>query len=96
MDQVTFTDFTKLAARRHWTPESLAKRFRGVIENPSELFHRVFESKNAAAIIPYRSVIAFYSQELSSHNVLVTKHRLCACGCSQLVFDRKSGHRRTR
>jgi hypothetical protein len=89
MDQVTFEDFAKLATRRHWTPESLAKRFRGVIENPSEFFHRVFEPKNAAAIIPYRSVIAFYSQEQSAHRVLVGKHCLCACGCGQAVFDRK-------
>jgi hypothetical protein len=88
MDQVTFADFTKLAARRRWTPESLAKRFRGVIENPSEFFHRVFESKNATAIIPYRSAIVFYTQELKPQ-AQASRDKSCSCGCGQAVFDRK-------
>jgi hypothetical protein len=88
MEQVTFADFIRLAARRRWTPESLAKRFRGVIENPSEFFHRVFQSKNATAIIPYRSVIVFYSQELKPQ-AQASRNKSCSCGCGQAVFDRK-------
>ena len=88
MDQITFADFIKLAERRRWTPESLAKRFRGAIENPSEFFHRVFESRNATAIIPYRSVIVFYSQELKPQ-AQASRNKSCSCGCGQAVFDRK-------
>jgi hypothetical protein len=67
MEQITFADFARLATRRHLTAEALAKRFRGLIENPSEFFHRVFEPKNAASIIPYRSAIAFHAQQMSLH-----------------------------
>jgi hypothetical protein len=88
MEQITFADFARLAARRHLTAESLAKRFRGIIENPSEFFHRVFEPKNAAAIIPYRSAIAFYTQEMSFYQEK-GRSRMCACGCGEPVFDRK-------
>ena len=88
MEQLTFAEFVKLANRRHWTPESLAKRFRGLIEEPSEFFHRAFQPKNAANVIPYRSVIVFHRDALTA-KPFTPKHKVCACGCGLEVFDRK-------
>jgi hypothetical protein len=60
MQEVTYTQFAKLAQQRHWTVESLAARFRGKIEEPREFFTRVFKPSNGATVVPYRSVIQFY------------------------------------
>jgi hypothetical protein len=93
MNQVTFAEFASLASRRHWTAEALALRFRGVIESPLEFFNRVLQPKNAACVIPYRSVIQLYSQQAADNKTSatkhVTKHGACACGCGEPVFDRR-------
>ena len=44
--EVTFRDFAELAKRRGWTPQNLAEKFRGKIEEPSEFFHRVLSCKH--------------------------------------------------
>ena len=94
MREVNFKDFATVAKRRGHTVESLADRFRGKVENPSEFFERVMTCKykgedRSWAVIPYRSVLEFYSQELHYFQDSNRKHRLCACGCGQPVFDRK-------
>ncbi|MBI4523935.1 MAG: hypothetical protein HY695_09015 [Deltaproteobacteria bacterium] len=89
MDGIAFGDLAKLATKRGWTPEFLAERFKGKIEDPSEFFHRVMLGKCAEVVIPYRSVLAFYFQELRFCQVESGKSRHCACGCGQPVLDRK-------
>ena len=92
--EVTFKDFAAVAKKRGHTVESLGNRFRGKIETPSEFFERVLSGRYhgedcSAAVIPYRSVIEFYSAELHYFQDTNQKHRQCACGCGQPVFDRK-------
>ena len=42
-----------------------------------------------ALVIPYRSVLASYAPELECHQISVGRHKVCACGCEQPVFDRQ-------
>jgi len=91
---ITFKDFATVAKKRGHTAESLADRFRGKIENPSEFFERVMTCKSkgedcSSVVIPYRAVIEFYNEELHYFGESNQKHRQCACGCGQPVFDRK-------
>jgi hypothetical protein len=46
MREITFKDFAAVAKKRGHTVESLADRFRGKIENPSEFFERVMSSQH--------------------------------------------------
>lgn len=92
--EITFRDFAKLATERGHTVESLAERFRGKIENPSEFFERVMSCKyhgedRSSVVIPYRSVLDFYREELHYFADSHEKHRRCACGCGLPVFDKK-------
>jgi hypothetical protein len=94
MREVTFKDFATVARKRGHTAESLAERFRGKIENPSEFFERVMSCRyhgedRSDVVIPYRSVLEFYNEELHYFRDSNTKHRQCACGCGLPVFDRK-------
>jgi hypothetical protein len=94
VNEIPFGNFVKLAKSRGHTVESLADRFRGKIENPSEFFERVMTCKykgedRSDVVIPYRSVLDFYSQELHYFGDSQAKHRRCACGCGAPVFDRK-------
>ena len=94
MREVTFKDFAAVARKRGHTAESLAERFRGKIENPSEFFERVMTCRHhgedrSDVVIPYRSIIEFYNEELHYFRDSNTKHRQCACGCGLPVFDRK-------
>ena len=87
--EITCSEFAKLAQQRHWTVESLAARFRGKIDEPREFFTRVLKASNAAALVPYRSVIEFYEAGVNVSAAVPSAHKLCACGCKQEVFDRK-------
>ena len=89
MIEVIFVDFAKFASKRKITPECLAERFAGKIDRPGEFFDRVFKGQYAAVIIPYRSVVAFYSSELKCHQDAVGRVRVCTCGCGQPVSDRQ-------
>jgi hypothetical protein len=94
MREVTFKDFAALAKKRGHTAESLADRFRGKIENASEFFERVMTCRShgedrSGVVVPYRSVIEFYLEELHYFGDSHEKHRRCACGCGAPVFDRK-------
>jgi hypothetical protein len=86
---ITYRDFSALAGRRNWTPESLAEKFKGKIENPSEFFHRIMSGKYPNVIIPYRSVISFYGEHSQPQVYCAERQRVCACGCGEPVFDRK-------
>jgi len=85
---ITFRQFTEMARRRNLTSQSLAKRFRGRIENPLEFFTRVLSDKSPASLIPYRSVLEFYGV-MSAPIVPALARPVCACGCRAPVFDRK-------
>jgi hypothetical protein len=102
-EPITFKQFATLARRRGHTPESLADRFRGKIENPAEFFGRVMSCRykgedRSEVVIPYRSVVTFYARELHYFGDSNEKHRRCGCGCGQAVFDRKKwvsdGHKK--
>lgn len=85
--ELTFRQFTELARRRNFSAQSLAQRFRGRIQEPSEFFSRVLSGKFPNTAIPYRSVIDFY---LAAQAVAPTDGRpTCVCGCGRPVFDRK-------
>ncbi|MEE9611332.1 MAG: hypothetical protein V3W19_08770 [Desulfatiglandales bacterium] len=92
--EVTFRDFSALAKRRNWTAEFLSENFKGKIENPSELFHRILSCKyhgedRGYLIIPYKSILDFYWRELSP--LIEEKSiRFCICGCQRRVHGRKS------
>jgi len=94
MIEITFKDFASVAKKRGHTAESLADRFRGKIESPSEFFERVMSCRHKGedrsdVVIPYRTVLEFYSQELHYIQDSNQKHRQCACGYGAPVFDRK-------
>jgi hypothetical protein len=90
----TFKDFAAVARKRGHTAESLAERFRGKIENPSEFFERVMTCRykgedRSWVVIPYRSVLEFYNQELHYFRDSNPKQRTCACGCGLPVFEKR-------
>lgn len=89
IQDITYAQFAKLAQRRHWTVEPLSARFRGKIDEPREFFTQVLKASNSAAVIPYRSVIQFYTDSETVKPAAVSGHPLCACGCKQEVFDRQ-------
>lgn len=67
-EAVTFGQFSKAAARHGWSLEFLVKMFRGKIDDPRELFERIFDrhGRHAAMLIPYASVLAFYWRETTA------------------------------
>jgi len=86
---VTYRDFANLAKRMNWTPESLAGKFRGTIENPSEFFHRALSGKPGwDVVIPYKSIIKFVYEQI---NPLAEEGdiRLCVCGCQKPTYGKK-------
>jgi len=94
LPEITFRDFSALAKRRGWTPEFLAERFRGIIEEPRDFFGRVGNCKwhgeyRGEVVIPFRSVLRLYSQEMAFQQQEKRRERFCACGCGNRVWDRK-------
>lgn len=93
LPEITFKEFSTLARKRGHSAESLADRFKGMIEEPREFFERVMSCKwkgedRSDVVIPYRSVIEFHQAELHYFADVNSKHRQCACGCGRPVFDR--------
>ena len=86
--EVSFRDFTALAKRKGWKPEFLAVEFRGKVDSPSELFHRVLGGKFGDVVIPFHTVLDFYRKELSP---LINEQaiKLCVCGCQKRAYGRK-------
>lgn len=89
MIEVTFRDFAELARRREWTVEFLAERFQGWIEAPRDFFCRVMQGQHADVVIPYRSVLDLYQQELAFEQAETGRERRCFCGCGQRVWGQK-------
>lgn len=71
--EITFKDFQSLMAQRKRSVDDLVDLFRGKIEDPREFFERVISCRyhheaRSGVVIPYRSVIEFYQQELGYWN----------------------------
>jgi hypothetical protein len=100
IEGVTFAEFRALAARRGWTAEELAERFKGKCGGPAEsdfyerpltYFQRVLghDSRTDEIVIPYRSVVEVYVNttrlEPADPGKLVVRRR-CACGCGSAAW----------
>ena len=93
---VTFREFRELMERRNHSVDELVDMFRGKIEDPREFFERVMSCRvkiggryedRSDCVIPYRSVLEFYRQELHFFKDAAKKtQRLCQCGCGKPVF----------
>lgn len=84
--EVSFRDFADMAKLRGHAIESLADRFRGTIDEPTDFFRRVLGKEQRDTIIPYRSVLQFYSAEMSF--LTETARRQCRCGCGRPAASR--------
>ncbi len=73
--EITYKDFKALMERRNHDADELVDLFRGKIEEPRQFFDRVMSchwrnprtgryEDRSDVVIPYRSVIAFYQQEV--------------------------------
>lgn len=92
--EVSFKDFSELARRRGWSVEFLAERFRRRIEEPVDLFTRILTSKykneyRGDVLIPFRSILELYGQEIGFHQQEQGREKFCACGCGARVWNRK-------
>jgi hypothetical protein len=106
--EVTFKDFQKLMIKRKRTVDDLVDIFRGKLDDSRDFFERVMSCQwrdpetrryedRGFVVIPYRSVLKFYFEEL--HYLEDSKKKpvviaepgkpTCACGCGEAVFDRK-------
>ena len=86
--EITFREFSALARRRGWTPESLAERFRGRVERPGEFFHRVLAGSHPNTLVPYQSIIDFF-HAVNRGALPCSSSRSCVCGCGKAVFGRR-------
>jgi hypothetical protein len=92
MTEVTFREFAELMAKRKHSVDDLVDMFRGKIDDPREFFDRVMSCRykgedRSDVVIPYRSVIEFYRQELHYfRDTAAARQRFCLCGCSRPVF----------
>jgi len=89
IQEVTFKDFSDLARRRRWTPQSLAEKFRRRIEAPMEFLSRCLSGRYPAVVIPYRCIVDFCRREIAIEQQRSGNGKKCACGCGLPVFDRK-------
>ena len=108
MREVTFKDFQKLMIRRKRTVDDLVDIFRGKLDDSRDFFERVMSCQwrdpetrryedRGFVVIPYRSVLKFYFEEL--HYLEDSKQKpvvlaepgkpTCACGCGEAIFGRK-------
>ena len=95
---ITFKGFSDLMERRGHDTDELVMLFRGKIDDPRDFFERAMscrwrDTKNGRyedhsdVVIPYRSVIAFYEQELYYFkDAAKSSQRYCRCGCGEPVF----------
>ena len=65
---VTFGQFARAGIRHGWSIDFLAKLFRGKIDEPRELFDRIFDrhGRHAAMLVPYASLLSFYWREVTA------------------------------
>jgi len=91
MREITFRDFRELMERRNHDVDGLVDLFRGKIEDPREFFERVMSCRwhhedRSDVVIPYKSLIEFYEQELHYFKDAAKRQRLCECACGKPVF----------
>jgi hypothetical protein len=92
MIEITFEQFRDLVTQRGHDVDGLVAMFRGKIDDPREFFERVMSCQwhykdRSGVVIPYRSVVEFYAQELHYYkDVAGARQRLCRCGCGRPVF----------
>lgn len=85
---VTFGMFHRLATRHLWTVETLAREFRGRIDDPTEFFGRVYRAADRReVIIPYKPVLDLYFSWLKGDRGASGK--VCLCGCGASVIGRE-------
>ena len=62
---VTFAQFARAGRRLSWSLDFLVKIFMGKIEDPRDLFERIFDrhERHGSMPIPYRSLLDFYWRE---------------------------------
>jgi hypothetical protein len=65
---VTFGQFARAGRRLGWSLDFLVKCFRSKIDDPRELFERIFDphDRHAAMVIPYASLLALYHREVTA------------------------------
>ena len=88
MQEVTFQQFREVVERRGHMAASLTEQFKGIVENPRELFERVM-AKGVAhqnVVIPYRSILKFYAEQSHFLKDSEPNIRRCSCGCGSPVF----------
>jgi hypothetical protein len=68
---VTFAQFARAGRRHGWSVEFLTKWFRGKVDEPGELFSRMFDrfNRHGANVIPFRTVLDFYWRETAAARV---------------------------
>src|SRR5262249_16245171 len=91
MREITFRDFRELMERRNHDVDGLIDLFRGKIEDPREFFEPVMSCRwhhedRSDVVIPYKSLIEFYEQELHYFKDAAKRQRLCECACGKPVF----------
>jgi len=94
VNEVTFEQFKAVMEQRNHDVDELTLLFRDKIDNPGDFFKRVMSCKSrnldverSNVVIPYRSVIDYYRQELHYLKEAAKKsQRLCDCGCGKPVF----------
>jgi len=75
MTEITFKQFIKLMERRGMESNDLCRQFRGKFDEPREFFNRVWQGRYADVVIPYRSVVQFYTKELRLQTILDERKR---------------------
>jgi hypothetical protein len=65
---VTFGQFARGGRRLGWSIDFLVRMFRGRIDEPRDLFERIFDrhDRHAAMLLPYATVLAFYHRETTA------------------------------
>ncbi len=106
--EVTFKDFRNLMLKRKRTVDDLVDIFHGQLDENRSFFDRVFSCQwrnpdtgrfedRSDVVIPYRSVLKFYFEELhyledsKKKRVVIAEpgKPTCACGCGEAIFGRK-------
>jgi len=97
VDEVTYGQFKDVMEQRNHDVDELVDLFSGKIDEPRKFFERVMTCRwkdtetgryedRSDVVIPYKSVIEYYRQELHYFKEATKRQRLCPCGCNKPVF----------
>ena len=64
MTEISFKNFRNVMIKRHRSVDDLVDLFHGKLDENRAFFERVWSKQFDDVIIPYRSVLKFYSSEL--------------------------------